>query len=42
MLASFVLTAVAFVGTARRQLGKKNREKAVENSQSQQHNFENC
>ncbi|KAK2565895.1 Transcriptional adapter 1 [Acropora cervicornis] len=41
MLASFLSTAVAFVGTARRQLGKKNGGKAVENSQSQQHNFEN-
>ena len=41
MQASFLSTAVAFVGTARRQLGKKNRGRAVENSQSQQHNFEN-
>ena len=41
MLASFVLTAVAFVRTAKRQLVKKNGGKAVENSQSQQHNFEN-
>lgn len=41
MLVSFLLTAVAFVGTARRQLGKKNGQKEVKISQSQQHNFEN-